>query len=91
MVVDFDESQVTYLLRFESGDTIVRREFSRQNEIFLDSVNLQLTGDSLVFSTRGVGDLSGAGSSLGVASFVAGAAGYEVSFNGMGASKVEKR
>ncbi len=91
MVIEFDESQVSYLLRSESGDTIVRRQFSANNEIWLTSVDLQLPGDSLVFNTRGVGDLSGAGSSLGVASFTDGAAIYDVSFNGMGASKVEKR
>ena len=91
VAIEFDESQVSYLLRSESGDTIVRRQFSANNEIWLTSVDLQLPRDSLVFNTRGVGDLSGAGSSLGVASFTAGAAIYDVSFNGMGASKVEKR
>jgi len=91
VVVDFDEAQMTYLLRFESGDTILKREFGESDEIWLDTVNLQLTGDSLAFSSRGVGDLTGAGSSLGVARFVAGDTGYEVSFNGMGASRVDKR
>ena len=91
VVIDFDEVQMMYLLRFESGDTIVMREFGESDEIRLDSVNLQLSGDSLVFDTRGVGDLSGAGGSLGVALFVAGENGYEVSFNSMGASKVDRR
>ena len=91
VIVDFDELQVSYLVRLESGDTIVKREFSQSDDIWLDSLDLQLTGDSLVFDTRGVGDLSGAGSSLGVARFVAGDTGYDVSFNGMGASKVNKR
>lgn len=91
VVVDFDEAQVTYLLRYASGDTILKRKFGESDEIWLDTVNLQLTGDSLAFSSRGVGDLSGAGSSLGVARFVAGDTGYEVSFNGMGASRVDKR
>ena len=91
VIIDFDESQVTYLVRSESGDTIVKREFSQTDEIRLDSIDLQLTGDSLVFNSRGVGDLSGAGSSLGVARFFAGDTGYDVSFNGVGASKVDKR
>ena len=90
VIILFDESQVSYLVRSESGDTIVMRGFSQTDEIWLDSINLQLTGDSLVFNSRGVGDWSGAGSSLGVARFVAGDTGYEVSFNGMGASKVDK-
>ena len=91
VIIDFDESQVSYLVRSESGDTIVKRGFSQTDEIRLDSINLQLTGDSLLFNSRGVGDLSGASSSLGVARFVAGDTGYEVSFNGMGASKVDRR
>jgi hypothetical protein len=91
VVVDFDEVQVSYQVRFESGDTILTRFFGESNEIWLNAVDLQITGDSLVFDTRGVCDLSGAGSSLGVASFSAGDAVYDVSFNGMGASKVEKR
>ena len=91
VVIDFDEVGVAYQMRFESGDTILTRRFSQGNEIFLSSVDLQMTGDSLVFDTRGVCDLSGAGSSLGVASFAAGEAVYDVSFNGMGASKVARR
>ena len=91
VIVDFNESQVSYVVRYESGDTIVKREFGQTDDIRLDSLDLQLTGDSLVFDSRGVGDLSGAGSSLGVARFVAGDTGYEVSFNSMGASKVDRR
>ena len=73
VIIDFDELQVTYVVRSESGDTIVKREFSQTDEIWLDSIDLQLTGDSLV------------------ARFFAGDTGYDVSFNGMGASKVDKR
>ena len=91
VIVDFDESQVTYVLRFASGDTIVKRRFSDTDDIVLDSLNLQMNGDSLVFNSRGVADLSGAGSALGVARFVAGDTGYDVSFNGMGASKVDRQ
>ena len=91
VIVDFDEAGGSYVIRLESGDTILRREFGRDDDIPLDSVNLQLTGDSLVFDARGVGDLSGSGSPLGTASFAAGVNVYDVSFNVMGASKVDSR
>ncbi len=91
VIVDFDESAGSYLIRSESGDTLLRREFDRDDDIPLDSLNLQLPGDSVVFNSRGVGDLSGAASSLGIASFAAGASVYDVSFNVMGASRLDSR
>jgi hypothetical protein len=89
-VIEFDEAQVTYIVRLASGDTLLTRRFGQADDIRLDAVDLQVTGDTLVFNTRGVADLSGAGSSLGVAQFIAGGSVYEVSFNGMGASRVDK-
>jgi prepilin-type N-terminal cleavage/methylation domain-containing protein len=91
VIVDFNEAGGSYVIRLESGDTILRREFGRDDEIPLDSLNLQLTGDSLAFDARGVGDLSGSASPLGTASFAAGANVYDVSFTIMGASKVDSR
>ncbi len=91
VIVDFDEAGGSYVIRLESGDTILRREFGRDDDIPLDSLNLQLTGDSLAFDSRGVGDLSGSASPLGTASFAAGANVYDVSFNVMGASRVDSR
>lgn len=91
VIVAFDEADLGYLIRLESGDTLVSRAFGSTGDIRLDSLDLQLSGDSLVFDSRGVGDLSGAGSSVGVARFVAGATAYDVSFNGMGAGKVNRR
>ena len=91
VIVDFDEAGMSYVIRVESGDTLIKRGFGSDDDIPLDYLNLQLTGDTLVFDTRGVGDLSGSGSSLGIASFAAGEMTYDVSFNVMGASKVESR
>ena len=91
VIVDFNEAGGSYVIRLESGDTILRREFGRDDDIPLDSLNLQLTGDSVAFDGRGVGDLSGSASPLGTASFAAGANVYDVSFNVMGASKVDSR
>ena len=91
VIVDFDEAGVSYVIRLESGDTLLTREFGRDDDIRLDSVNLQFTGDSVAFDARGVGDLSGSLSLLGTASFAAGVSIYDVSFNVMGASKVDSR
>ena len=91
VIVDFNEAGGSYVIRLESGDTILRRGFGRDDDIRLDSLNLQLTGDSLAFDARGVGDLSGSASPLGTASFAAGANVYDVSFTIMGASKVDSR
>jgi type II secretory pathway pseudopilin PulG len=91
VIVDFDEAGMSYCIRLESGDTIVDRKFGRDDDIPLDLLNLQFTGDSLVFDTRGVGDLSGSAFPLGIASFAAGEAIYDVSFNVMGASRLDAR
>ena len=88
VIVSFDEIGMSYTIRLVSGDTLLTREFEPGEEIVLDALDLQLAGDSLVFDERGVGDLSGAGSSLGVARFSAGVMEYDVSFNSMGASRV---
>ena len=89
VIVDFDEAAMSYLIREESGDTLVEREFGLDDDIPLSSLDLQFTGDSVVFDRRGVGDLGNSNSPLlGVASFAAGEMIYDVSFNVMGASKV---
>jgi type II secretory pathway pseudopilin PulG len=91
VIVDFNEAAGSYLIRMESGDTLVEREFGRDDEIPLDSLNLQLTGDSLAFDARGVGDLSGSATPVGTASFTAGVTIYDVFFNVMGASRIDLR
>lgn len=91
MVVDFNEAGLSYVIRSESGDTLRSRAFGLADDIPLSSIDLQLSGDSLVFDTRGVGDLSGAGSSVGVARFIAGATVYDVLFNALGAAKIDRR
>lgn len=91
VTVDFDENNKSYVIRLESGDTLLVRRFGAGEDIPLDSLNLQLTGDSVAFNSRGVADLSGTGSSLAVASFASGETIYDVSFTVMGASRVESR
>lgn len=76
-----------------SGTEIVRRRFGVNADIDLSAIDLQFRGDSVLFTSRGVADLSGilGAGSVGEAVFSAGATRYAVSFNSMGASKVEER
>ena len=53
VILHFDEAGMSYLVRLESGDTLLEREFGRDDDIPLDYLNLALAGDSLVFDTRG--------------------------------------
>ena len=88
VVVRFYETSGWYTVTSASGRELARRRFSTGEEVPLSSIDLQLPGDSLVFSARGIADLSGIGSTLGEARFRAGATTYQVAFNSLGASRV---
>jgi type IV fimbrial biogenesis protein FimT len=91
VVIRFYESNRWYEVESQATATeIARRRFAGNGEIDLSGVTLDTAGDSLVFSTRGVADMSGAGGALGTATFSSGATTYTVSFNGMGASKIDQ-
>jgi Tfp pilus assembly protein FimT len=92
VVIRFYESSLWYEVESQTTTTeIARRRFTGTNaDIALSAVTLDMTGDSLVFNTRGIVDMSGAGGSLGTATFSSGAVTYTVSFNGMGASKIDQ-
>lgn len=91
VVVRFYESTLWY--EIESGPTateIARRRFSGGGDLELSGLSLDFDGDTLLFSARGMVDMSGAAGTLGTASFSSGAVTYTVSFNGMGASKIDQ-
>ncbi len=89
VTIRFDEPGREYRVLREAGDTLFTRRFSDGSDIELSQINLELPGDSLWFDSRGVVDLSGASGSLGTAIFRAGGTSYTLSFNSMGASRVE--
>jgi Tfp pilus assembly protein FimT len=90
VVIQFFESGRRYAIETQSGSVaLTTRRFGDNADIDLETIDLDMTGDSLVFSARGIADLSGAAGALGTATFSSGATGYTVSFNSMGASKVE--
>ncbi len=93
VVIRFFESSRWYqIVAVPSETELARRRFGVNADVDLSAIDLVFNGDTVVFSSRGVADLSNihGGGSLGEAHFEAGATGYTVSFNSMGASKVEE-
>lgn len=91
VVIRFYETTLWYEVATQATSTeIARRRFGANADIDLSAATLDLAGDSLVFDRRGTADMSGAGGSLGTATFSSGAMTYTVSFNGMGASKIDQ-
>lgn len=91
VVIRFFESSMWYEVEAQSSATeVARRRFGASADINLSSVALDVAGDSVVFDSRGIADLSGASGPLGVATFSSGAVTYTVSFNSMGASKIDR-
>ena len=91
VVIRFSEASLWYEIETQgAGVELVTRRFRTNADIDLSAITLDLVGDTLVFSSRGIADLSGAGGALGTATFSSGSATYTVSFNSMGASKVEQ-
>ena len=91
VVIRFYESSLWYEVEAQSTSTeVARRRFGVNADIDLSGVSLDIAGDSLVFDSRGIADLSGAGGSLGTATFSSGSVTYTVSFNSMGASKIDR-
>lgn len=91
VVIRFYESSLWYEVEAQSTSTeVARRRFGVNADIDLSGLSLDVAGDSLVFDSRGVADLSGAGGPLGTATFSSGAVTYTVSFNSMGASKIDR-
>jgi Tfp pilus assembly protein FimT len=85
VTIYFDETGKAYAVLTATGRQLALRRFGEAGDVALSALNLQTTGDSLRFSPRGVGTLSGA---LGTAVFTAGNISYRVQFNSMGASTV---
>ena len=90
VVVRFFEAGRWYQLETQVTATeVARRRFAGDADIELTAVDLDFIGDTVVFNSRGIADLSGAGGPLGEATFTSGSYSYTVSFNSMGASKIE--
>ena len=85
-VIRFDEAGRSYEVR--SNRLLLRRSFGPGSDAPLESIDLELPGDSVAFNARGMADLGGVPGSLGRAVFYAGETSFAVSFNALGASRV---
>ena len=91
VVVRFHEATLWYEVTTQSTlYEVTRRRFGTNGEIELSGLALNTAGDSLVFTARGVARFGGGSGGLGAATFSSGATSYTVSFNGMGASKIDQ-
>jgi len=86
------EGTLSYDVVSQDGFTeVLRRRFAGSSADFeLSELELDMSGDTLVFSSRGRINMSGADGALGIAAFSAGEITYEVRFNSLGASKVDE-
>ena len=90
VVIRFSESGRWYSIStMTTGKELVRRRFNVNADIGLAAIDLEIPGDTVFFTSRGI--LSGVSGQLGTATFATANETYAVSFNIMGASKVEKR
>ncbi len=90
VVIRFSESDRWYSISsMTTGRELLRRRFNIEADIGLAAIDLEIPGDSVFFTSRGI--LSGVGGQLGTATFSTTAETYAVSFNIMGASRVEKQ
>jgi len=91
VVIRFYEASLWYEVQAQSSATeVAARRFGVNADIDLSAVTLDFPGDSMVFDVRGIADLSGIGGPLGTATFSSGVETYTVSFNSMGASKIDR-
>ena len=86
VTVRFLETSRTYFVRTSSGRELVRRRFGRAADVNLSTLDLQLSGDSVAFTSRGIAQIVDGG--VGVARFRAGTTTYQVRFNSAGYARV---
>ncbi len=92
VVIRFHEATLRYEVEeLSSATRVISRRFSGTGaDIELSGVELTVAGDSLVFTARGIASFVPGAGGLGTATFSSGAIAYTVSFNGMGASKIDQ-
>ncbi len=89
VVIRFSESSRWYSIStIPTGTELIRRRFNDNADISLAGIDLEMLGDTVFFTSRGI--LRGVSGQLGTATFSTGISTYAVQFNIMGASKVEQ-
>ena len=91
VVIRFYETGLWYEVAEQAtGTQVAVRRFGANADIDLSAIALDFTGDTVVFDAAGEADLTAAAGPLGTATFSSGGFGYTVSFNSMGASKIDR-
>jgi prepilin-type N-terminal cleavage/methylation domain-containing protein len=83
------EAQKRYSIRMTGGQVIALRDYGDGQALKLSQLALDLPGDSVRFSARGIASIGGGPSSIGVAHFTAGSVAYTVRFNSTGTAEVQ--
>ena len=90
VVIRFSEANRLYSIwTMTTGREVIVRRFGVDADLDLSAITLEVPGDSVFFNSRGV--LSSMGGQLGTATFSSESVTYVVSFNALGASRVERR
>lgn len=91
VVIHFYESSLWYEVKTQvTGTEVLRRRFGTSADIDLSAISINTLGDSVLFTTRGQARFTPGSGVVGTATFSSGATSYVVSFNGMGASKIDE-
>lgn len=86
----FEDMRWYQIVSGSTATEVVRRRFAGSSpDVGLSGIVLEVSGDTLVFNTRGQIEMSAVGGALGTAAFSAGATTYRVHFNRLGTSRVE--
>jgi Tfp pilus assembly protein FimT len=83
------EALKRYSIRTSTGDTIALRNYDGDEEMMLTQLQIDLPGDSVRFSARGIANLGGGPGTLGTARFTAGSLTYTVRFNSTGTAEIQ--
>lgn len=91
VTIRFEEDSILYRIESENGSLIASGIFGSGGEYSLDSLELDVLGDTIRFSKSGVIDMDALRLTLASALFSAGAFTYEVQFNATGSSNYAQK
>lgn len=86
--VRFVEDSLIYHIQPSGEPPLLTRNYGGGGDFTLASLDLRITGDSVVYSSGGIMDLAGVDGSVGEAVFTAGEQNYTVVFNSLGTSRI---
>lgn len=91
VTIRFEEDSLLYRMESDNGSLIASGIFGSGGEFSLDSLELDVRGDTIRFSKDGVIDMDKLKLTLASALFSAGGITYEVQFNATGSSSYAEK